>query len=393
MKRIAVIGAGIAGITSAYYAAKAGYDVTVYDKESYPAMQCSFANGGQVSVSNSQTWNTWSNVVKGVKWLTRKDAPLLIRPSLDFDKAKWLAKFLYHTATNDWARNTANTIRLGIEARSLYNQIDVDEDISYDRLNKGILHIYKSQKEFAEAASLKELYEAYGCEWEIISDKNQLLSIEPALVKTQNLIGGIFTLSDWTGDIHKFCNTLQQVLQKKYNVNFYFNTEITSVDKLQDFDYIIVANGSFARHLSKTIGDNLPIYPVKGYSITIDINDLASASACPYVSLLDDEAKIVTSRLGNALRVAGTAEIIGDNWDIRRDRIEPLLKWVRDNFPDVNTRQYRSWACLRPMTPNMMPIVQQSRKNQKVFYHVGHGHLGWTLAPATAKNVISLING
>lgn len=393
MKRIAVIGAGIAGITSAYYAAKAGYDVTVYDKESYPAMQCSFANGGQVSVSNSQTWNTWSNVVKGVKWLTRKDAPLLIRPSLDFDKAKWLAKFLYHTATNDWARNTANTIRLGIEARSLYNQIDVDEDISYDRLNKGILHIYKSQKEFAEAASLKELYEAYGCEWDIISDKNQLLSIEPALVKTQNLIGGIFTLSDWTGDIHKFCNTLQQVLQKKYNVNFYFNTEITSVDKLQDFDYIIVANGSFARHLSKTIGDNLPIYPVKGYSITIDINDLASASACPYVSLLDDEAKIVTSRLGNALRVAGTAEIIGDNWDIRRDRIEPLLKWVRDNFPDVNTRQYRSWACLRPMTPNMMPIVQQSRKNQKVFYHVGHGHLGWTLAPATAKNVISLING
>lgn len=393
MKRIAVIGAGIAGITSAYYAAKAGYDVTVYDKESYPAMQCSFANGGQVSVSNSQTWNTWSNVVKGVKWLTRKDAPLLIRPSLDFDKAKWLAKFLYHTATNDWARNTANTIRLGIEARSLYNQIDVDEDISYDRLNKGILHIYKSQKEFAEAASLKELYEAYGCEWDIISDKNQLLSIEPALVKTQNLIGGIFTPSDWTGDIHKFCNTLQQVLQKKYNVNFFFNTEITSVDKLQDFDYIIVANGSFARHLSKTIGDNLPIYPVKGYSITIDINDLASASACPYVSLLDDEAKIVTSRLGNALRVAGTAEIIGDNWDIRRDRIEPLLKWVRDNFPDVNTRQYRSWACLRPMTPNMMPIVQQSRKNQKVFYHVGHGHLGWTLAPATAKNVISLING
>lgn len=393
MKRIAVIGAGIAGITSAYYAAKAGYDVTVYDKESYPAMQCSFANGGQVSVSNSQTWNTWSNVVKGVKWLTRKDAPLLIRPSLDFDKAKWLAKFLYHTATNDWARNTANTIRLGIEARSLYNQIDVDEDISYDRLNKGILHIYKSQKEFAEAASLKELYEAYGCEWDIISDKNQLLSIEPALVKTQNLIGGIFTPSDWTGDIHKFCNILQQVLQKKYNVNFYFNTEITSVDKLQDFDYIIVANGSFARHLSKTIGDNLPIYPVKGYSITIDINDLASASACPYVSLLDDEAKIVTSRLGNALRVAGTAEIIGDNWDIRRDRIEPLLKWVRDNFPDVNTRQYRSWACLRPMTPNMMPIVQQSRKNQKVFYHVGHGHLGWTLAPATAKNVISLING
>lgn len=393
MKRIAVIGAGIAGITSAYYAAKAGYDVTVYDKESYPAMQCSFANGGQVSVSNSQTWNTWSNVVKGVKWLTRKDAPLLIRPSLDFDKAKWLAKFLYHTATNDWARNTANTIRLGIEARSLYNQIDVDEDISYDRLNKGILHIYKSQKEFSEAASLKELYEAYGCEWEIISDKNQLLSIEPALAKTQNLIGGIFTPSDWTGDIHKFCNTLQQVLQKKYNVNFFFNTEITSVDKLQDFDYIIVANGSFARHLSKTIGDNLPIYPVKGYSITIDINDLASAAACPYVSLLDDEAKIVTSRLGNALRVAGTAEIIGDNWDIRRDRIEPLLKWVRDNFPDVNTKQYRSWACLRPMTPNMMPIARQSRKNPKVFYNVGHGHLGWTLAPATAKDVISLING
>jgi D-amino-acid dehydrogenase len=135
MKTVAVVGAGIAGITSAYYLTKAGYSVTVYDKEPYPAMQCSFANGGQISVSNSQTWNTWSNVAKGLKWLTRKDAPLLIRPSLDWDKAKWIAKFLYHTANNEWARNTAETIRLGLEARHLYNEIESDEQVKYDRLN------------------------------------------------------------------------------------------------------------------------------------------------------------------------------------------------------------------------------------------------------------------
>jgi len=392
MKTVAVIGAGIAGITSAYYLAKAGYQVTVYDKEPYPAMECSYANGGQVSVSNSQTWNTWSNVLKGIKWLSKKDAPLLIRPSLDWDKAKWLAKFLYYTASNDWARNTAETIRLGIEARQLYNQIESEEHgIDYERLNKGILHVYKNDLYFSDAALLKELYEANGCEW-VIHNRNELLEIEPSLGTFKGLVGGIYTPSDWTGDIHKFCYSLFKILTNKYNVNFFFNNEIIYLNQLETYDYIVVANGSHARHTSKLLGDNLPIYPVKGYSITINLDSLKSSANAPNVSLLDDEAKIVSSRFYNSLRVAGTAEITGDNWDIRHDRIKPLLDWVHTNLPDVDTRNYKSWACLRPMTPNMMPIVRQSKKNQKVFYHAGHGHLGWTLAPATAKKLVALLN-
>jgi len=393
MKRIAIIGCGIAGITSAYYLTRAGYEVTVYEKESYPAMACSYANGGQVSTSNSQTWNTWSNIVKGIKWLGQKDAPLLIRPSLDWDKAKWLAKFLYHTASNEWARNTAATIRMGIEARALYNEIEQEEDIKYDRLNKGILHVYKNCKYFDEAVLLKELYEANGCEWQVLDTRNKILEIEPSLQDCNGLVGGVYTPTDWSGDIHKFCWELYTVLTNKYNVKFNFNTEVVDLDSFADFDHIVVANGSHARHTSKQIGDNLPIYPIKGYSVTITLDTLASSAFAPSVSLLDDESKIVSSRFHNSLRVAGTTEIAGDNWDIRKDRIDPLLKWVKDNFPVVETRQYKSWACLRPMTPNMMPIVSQSKKNSKVFYHVGHGHLGWTLAPATSKHLVKIING
>jgi D-amino-acid dehydrogenase len=389
-KSVAIIGSGIAGITAAYYLAKKEFDVTVFDKESYPAMACSYANGGQISVSNSQTWNTWSNVLKGIKWLGRKDAPLLLRPSLDWDKAKWLAKFLYHTANNEWARNTAETIRMGIEARYLYNQLEQDEGVQYERLNKGILHIYKNKKYFEEALLLKELYEGNGCEWQVV-DSDKLLTVEPNLEYAKDMIGGIYTPSDWTGDIHKFCMNMYEVLKTKYNVRFFFNKPINTIDGFA-YHYIVIANGSDARHISKVIGDKLPIYPVKGYSITINLDNLKSSAHAPNVSLLDDEAKIVSSRFYNSLRIAGTAEITGDNWDIRKDRIQPLLSWVRDNFPLVDTRDYKSWACLRPMTPNMMPIVKSSLKEPNFFYHVGHGHLGWTLAPYTAKKLVDLIN-
>lgn len=392
MKNVAVVGAGISGITSAYYLARAGYQVSVYDKEHYPAMQCSYANGGQVSVSNSQTWNTWANVYKGLKWLGRKDAPLLIRPSLDWDKAKWLARFLKHTALNDWARNTADTIRLGIRARELYDFMTKDYGLEYNRVNAGILHIYKNKDYMNDAIMLKELYEANGCEWQVINSKYEITKLEPALKDMSDIVGAVFTRSDFTGDIHKFCEEMFKVLTIKYNVRFFFDRPIELIKELHHYDHIVVANGSDARHLSKKIGDNHPVYPVKGYSITVNL-DNNSSYAAPYVSLLDDEAKIVSSRFGNRLRVAGTAEITGDNWDIRKDRIQPLLKWVHTNFPKINTADYSSWACLRPMTPNMMPIVKQSEKDSKVYYHIGHGHLGWTLAPATAEILVKIIQG
>lgn len=389
MKSVAVIGAGITGITAAYYLAKAGYRVVVYEQESYPAMQCSYANGGQISVSNSEVWTSWGNVLKGLKWILKKDAPLLIRPSLDWNKAIWLTKFLYHTANNDWAKRTIETIKLGIESRKFYSEIIQEENLQFDQSNCGIMHVYKDQKYFDNALSLKNLYEDNGCEWQQLTF-HQMREIEPALAYTLNIKGGIWTPSDWTGDIHKFCVNLASILRTKYKVEFRYNFKIDKVDFLIE-DFIVVSSGIGSVKLAKKLGDSLPIYPVKGYSVTIPAEDVKSYNAMPKVSLLDDQAKIVSSFLGSKLRVAGTAELTGENYDIRRDRINPLLDWISSNFPDISRKNYSSWACLRPMTPNMMPIIRQSSKKENVFYHTGHGHLGWTLSPATANKLVDLI--
>jgi len=391
MKQVAVIGAGITGLMSAYYLAKSGYKVVVFEQEHYPAMRTSFANGGQISVSNSEVWTTWSNVKKGIKWMFQKDAPLLIRPSFSLSKIAWLTKFLFHTISNAYAKNTSETICLGLESRKLYKQIIEEENLEFDQSFCGILHFYKDSQYMNNAVSAKELYNTNGCEWDILS-ANETLKKDPALEDIEFVIGGAWTGGDWTGDIHKFCKELSKVLVQKYGVDFVFDFKIQKQDIssiFEEFDYVVVSAGVGSIKLAKLLGDSLPIYPVKGYSITINVKE-EDMKYIPKISLLDDQAKIVTSTLGNRFRVAGTAELDGENYDIRRDRIEPLLNWVHDNFPKIDTSNYSSWACLRPMTPNMMPIVRKG-KNKKVFYHAGHGHLGWTLSPATAKKLTELI--
>lgn len=387
MKNVAVIGAGITGITTAYYLARAGHKVTVYEQERHPAMRTSFANGGQVSVSNSEVWTTWGNVKKGIKWMFKKDAPLLIRPRLDWAQWKWMAKFLYHTARGVYKKNTETTIALGLQARELYEEIRQEEGIYFDRSSSGILHFYKDDQYFDAAKQSKAIYNNNGVEWDILTT-TQTLSMDPALSGLTNLKGGAWTKSDFTGDIHMFCYEMERVLRDKYGVVFHYNWEIKHIEDVSFYDAVVVSNGVGSEKLAKTVGDSLGIYPVKGYSITLNNVD---PKHLPRVSLLDDQAKIVTSTLGNRFRVAGTAELAGENYDIRRDRIQPLLDWVHINFPNINTHDYSSWACLRPMTSNMLPIVKQSDSNAKVFYNTGHGHLGWTLAPATAKQVVSLL--
>ena len=380
-KKVAVIGAGITGITTAYYLAKKGYQVTVYEQEPHAAMRTSFANGGQVSVSNSEVWTTWSNVKKGIKWLFKKDAPLLIRPRLDFNQWKWIAKFLYNTITNQYEKNTSETIKMGLESSKLYKEIMYTERLSFDQSPSGILHLYKDKQYFEAAKEAQYIYRKNGCEWDIV-DSQRVKELDSRLEHIVGIVGGAWTLSDWTGDIHKFCTELAKVLEKKYGVIFEYNWKINHIEEVSFYDAVVISNGVGSRALAKTVGDSIDVYPVKGYSITINNVD---KKHLPIVSLLDDQAKIVTSTLGNRFRVAGTAELAGENYDIRHDRIKPLLDWVRTNFPNMDTSDYSSWACLRPMTPNMMPITKCSDKNSKVFYNTGHGHLGWTLAPYTAK--------
>ena len=389
-KKIVVVGAGISGLLAAYYLVKAGHKVTVYEQERYPAMRTSFANGGQVSVSNSEVWTTWGNVFKGIKWMFSKDAPLLIRPTFEWAKIRWMTKFMWNTVTARYAKNTADTIQLGMRSRELYKHIIAEEGLEFDQSFNGILHFYKDANYLANARSVKDLYEANGCQWDML-DPHQVHLAEPSLRNDGSVLGGAWTEDDWMGDIHKFCTELTTVLKNKYGVKFSFGNTILDAKNLDYYDATVISSGVGSTALAKTVGDTIDVYPVKGYSITINLDD-ESFKHTPKTSLLDDEAKIVTSTLGRRFRVAGTAELTGENYDIRRDRIEPLLEWVHTNFPKINTHDYTQWACLRPMAPDMMPIVKQSKKNPKVFYHTGHGLLGWTLSPATAEQLTKLID-
>lgn len=392
--KIAIIGAGLAGVLPAYYLAKAGHSVTIFDQERYAAMRTSFANGGQISVSNSEVWTTWANIGKGLKWLAQKDAPLLIRPSLDPAKFAWLFRFMMATARGDSEKRTLETIKLGIESRELYSCIASEESISFSHNNCGIMHVYWNDAQLEAAQKLQPLFENAGCGWEMIN-RTRMVELEPALAaRSIFMAGGAWTPDDSVGDAHQFCVSLMDVLQKKYKVQFSYDPQALKNLKMlaAEFDTVVVAAGTGSPKLAASIGDHLPIYPIKGYSITVNLPETCERTEVPKVSILDDKAKIVTSTLGDRLRIAGTAELAGYNYDITRSRIEPLLNWVHSTFPRVETREYSQWACLRPMTPDMMPIVKQSKKNPKVFYHTGHGHLGFTLTPATAQNLLKMIS-
>lgn len=408
MKKVAVIGAGIAGTTTAYALLKKGYKVTIIDSRRYPAMATSYANGGQLSASNAETWNTPKNVMNGIKWMFKPDAPLLFNPSPEIQKYKWMMGFLWATLKGEHKKNTLETIDMAKKAREIYFKIAEDEGIEFELLKKGILRFYDSEKEFKLDQAKKSWLDQEGMEWNTLTTE-EVKELEPAFKNNANyekIVGGIYTKSDASGDIHKFCTNLERVLVEKYSANLRLNTTVEYISKQKDelvltmrkeneimndsFDNVVICAGVGSQSFASRLGDKMNIYPVKGYSITIDLKDELSKSCAPSVSLIDQPVKIVASRLGDRFRVAGTAELAGINTDIRQNRIRPLLDWVEKYFPNVSTETYTPWAGLRPMTPNMMPITSES-KMKGVFYHAGHGHLGWTLSAETANQVVAKI--
>ena len=395
MKHIAVIGGGITGITTAYSLAKRGFDVTVYEKHRYAAMETSFANGGQLSASNAEVWNNWQTIIKGMKWMFHSDAPLLVNPKPSWHKLSWFAEFM--AAIPQYEKNTIETARMAIAAREHLFSWAKEEGIDFDLKEQGILHIYRDKAGFDHAANVSKLLAAGGLERRAVTP-DEMKAIEPTLAGT--FYGGFFTESDSTGDIHKFTSGLADAIQRRGVKTCYGHTVtelsadqshawVTSFDGEQQirntFDGVVVCAGVGSRELAAKLGDRVNIYPVKGYSITVELDDEASRQAAPTVSLLDDATKLVTSRLGDdRFRIAGTAEFNGYNRNIRDDRIRPLTRWVEQCFPGVCTRRVVPWAGLRPMLPTMMPRVGPGRL-PTVFYNTGHGHLGWTLSPITAE--------
>lgn len=385
--KVLVVGAGITGVMTAYYAYKKGFDVTIVDQHGI-ATKCSYANGGQISVCNSQVWNTWSNLAKAITWLGRENAPLLIRPNLDLEKYSWLMKFSREIILGTADINTARTIDLGLQSRKLYAEImlEIDklEQLSNIEYN-GILHIYTDLADYKQALNRTTFFKNLGLTWQDVP-ASKLSKLEPSLIGFgSNLMGGVLTPEDFTGDIHRFCVHVLTWLQAK-GVR-YIPAMISTKDELLDkfpSNFYVLSTGTELQKQAQWFNTNLDIYPVKGYSLTIE----APADNIPKVSLLDEKAKIVSSRLGNRFRVAGTAEFTGHDDAINSNRLKPLYAWVQKNFSLIDTSKAKEWACLRPMRPNMLPVWGKFKTTSNVFYHGGHGHLGWTLAPATAKNLI-----
>jgi len=397
MPRVAVLGAGITGVTTAYSLYARGFDVTVFDRQRYAAMETSFANGGQLSASNAEVWNQWSTVLKGIRWMLQQEAPLSVNPRPGWHKISWMAEFLANIPR--YRNNTIETARLAVTARAGLSEMADHAGVDFDFTPAGILHFYKSEKDFAHARKVTGLLAQGGLERRELTAE-ETLAKEPTL--RGDVLGGFWTESDSTGDIHKFTVGLADWLRRQ-GVQFAMGHAVDDVSAdakgvtvrardEQRFDAVVVAAGIASRGFARKLGDRVNVYPVKGYSITVNLPDAVSQAAAPRVSLLDDKAKIVTSRLGrDRFRIAGTAEFNGENRDIRADRVRPLVDWCETHFPDVCTENVIPWAGLRPMMPNMMPRVGAGR-HARVFYNTGHGHLGWTLSAATADLVASTVH-
>lgn len=399
MSNIIVIGAGVTGVTTAYALLERGHAVTVLERRRYPAMETSFANGGQLSASNAEVWNSWTTLLKGLKWMLRADAPLLMNPAPTWHKYSWLAEFCGQILR--YRANTVETTRLAISARRNLREMAQKEGVDFDYSACGILHLYYDRPSFENAGRVNRLLQEGGLERYAVTPE-EMRTIEPTL--HGDFHGGFYTPADGAGDIHKFTRGLAAACERKGG-RFRFGSgvgDIQSADQgvrvalapeggrpgeVLEADALVVCAGVESRRLAAMLGDRINIYPVKGYSITVCLNDEASRAAAPSVSLLDEDAKIVTSRLGgDRFRVAGTAEFNGFNRDIRAERILPLVRWSERLFPEMSTSAVVPWAGLRPMTPSMLPKVGPGRR-PRVFYNTGHGHLGWTLSGATAQLV------
>lgn len=394
MAQLIVIGGGITGVTSAYALSREGHQVTLIEQHRYAGMETSHANGGQLSASNAETWTHPSTLLKGIKWMLKADAPLLVNPKPSWHKLSWFAEFA--AAIPKYRENTIATAKLAIAAREHLFGWAQAEGIEFDLKKQGILHIYRDKAGFDHAGEVSKLLAEGGLPRRAVTP-DEMRAIEPTLAG--DYYGGYYTESDSTGDIHKYTHGMSLACERR-GVRLLTGRAVARVQstgktahvtladgEVVSADAVVVCAGVHSRAIGAQLGDRLNVYPVKGYSITVMLSDEQSQAAAPNVSLLDDETKLVTSRLGaDRFRVAGTAEFNGFNRDIRADRIRPLVDWVNQCFPGVSTRRVEPWAGLRPMMPDMLPRVGPGRL-PNVFYNTGHGHLGWTLSAITAHQL------
>jgi D-amino-acid dehydrogenase len=399
-----VLGAGVIGVTTAYYLAKAGHKVTVIERQPGAALETSFANGGQISASHTEPWATPATLPKIIKWLGRDNAPLKFRLKADPKLWSWCARFLMNCTHPRALINAERMLRIALYSRDQLSNLKKDTRIHYDQLNKGILHIYRDTGELAAASGRVQAMNDLGLERHAL-DTAACVALEPSLKAAAGndlISGGIFTPGDESGDAHAFTTVLAE-LCIKMGVEFHYNSPIKRLivkdgrfkgleteANTFEADSCVVALGSYSPLVLKPLSINLPVYPAKGHSVTLPV---LNSKEAPSVSLIQDELKLVYSRLGDRLRIAGMAEIAGYNTDVDEGRSQFILKSALALFPDCGTPELAEfWSGLRPQTPDSVPVLG-STKIDHLYLNTGHGTLGWTTACGSGKVLADLISG
>jgi len=404
--RVLVLGAGVVGTTSAWYLARAGHQVTVVDRQPVAGNETSFANGGQISVSHAEPWANPHILPRMLKWLGHEDAPLLWRWRADPAQLAWGLRFLAECLPGRTRRNIAAIVAMALYSRGRLQALREELGLQYDHLERGILHIYTDRAELSAAIKAARVMRQFGLDRATV-DVDKCLEIEPALAGARHLlVGGDYTRSDESGDAHKFTCALAEHA-KAAGVDFRFGLSIDRIApggskiagvlvhgeggaELLTADAYVVALGSYSPLLLKPLGIGLPVYPAKGYSATLT---LADGSPAPTVSLTDDERKLVFSRLGNRLRIAGTAEFNGYNLELNPVRCQALIDRTRQLFPRLEiVGEPAFWCGLRPATPSNVPYIGQTRY-RNLWLNTGHGTLGWTMACGSAASLAELMSG
>lgn len=405
--KVIVMGAGVIGVASAWYLAKAGHEVVVLERNAGAARETSFGNGGQISVSHAEPWANPSAPLKLLKWLGHEDAPLLFRLRADPVQWRWGMRFLAECRAARSTHNMTQLLRLGTYSRESLQALRAETGIEYDQLTRGILHFYTSARELELALEPARIMRELGVERRVI-DVEEVLRLEPALAAARDrLAGATYTSADESGDVHLFTTRLaelarQRGVQFRYGVRIHRliaeggemrGVEISDEEgayRTETADAYVLALGSYSRELALGAGVDLDIYPVKGYSATLPVLD---ATRAPMVSLTDDEYKLVFSRFGDRLRIAGTAEFNGYSTELNRTRCEAITRRTLELFPGVSRPELASyWTGLRPATPGNVPYIGRS-KVRGLFLNTGHGTLGWTHGAGSGRAIAEIIGG
>ncbi len=398
-----VLGAGVVGVNTAYWLAKAGHKVLVVDRQPEVANEASYANGGQIAVSHAMPWASPTAPWKVLNWLMQDDAPLLFRPKVDPHQWRWLFSWLRQCSRKNAQKNTIELLRLTTYSRQLLQQVRRAHQLDYRHKTRGILHFYRNKHDLDGIKAETELMQEYGCDRKFLS-KEEALILEPALRwASQDIVGATYTPDDESGDAHQYCQELSKVC-REMGVEFALNTHILELQQegsrvhvrlngdlgntQLSADNMVVCMGAWSAPLLRPIGIYLNIYPAKGYSITLPIEH---EDCAPFVSLTDDEYRLMYSRLGNELRVAGTGELTGYSTELNAKRCDLIVEQARKLFPEAGGfDQARFWTGLRPATPSNLPYIEKTHFDN-LWLNTGHGTLGWTMGCGAGKYIADQI--